>query len=181
MRVWQGIGGLIVLGFIAVSAVMAGRFGWSLGATETDRWLYASAGTLADVLKPFLPLLIVAAWHGRQWVRCIAGALVFVVFTGYSLTSSFGLAAIQRAESIGAHAATATNYQDLRRELERLRSERARLAVQPVAYNAEALAQAALDRAEASVTAECRRRGPECRKLEAVSRVPRQDLPDRLS
>src|SRR5689334_7365619 len=136
MKVWQGIGGLIVVGFIVVSAAMASRFGWSLGATETDRWLYAGAGTLADIFKPFLPLLVVAAWHGRQYVRGIAGVLVFVLFSGYSLTSSFGLAAIQRADSIGAHAATVTSYEDLRGELKRLTAERSGLVLTPIADNA---------------------------------------------
>ena len=176
MRLWQGIGGLVVLGFIAVSTVMASRFGWSLGATEIDRWLYASAGALADVLKAFLPLMVVVAWQAGQYVRSSAGAVVFVIFTGYSLTSSFGLAAIQRAETIGEHAAATATYKDLRSQLERFMAERAMLLPQPVADNGEALAQAAIAQAEASVAAECARRGPECRKLEAVARAKRDEL-----
>ena len=47
----------------------------------------------------------------------MAGALLLVVFTGYSLASSFGLAAIQLAEKIGEHAAATSTYQDRRAEL----------------------------------------------------------------
>ena len=120
MRAWQWIGATSAVGFIAVSTVMAARFGHSLGASEVDRWLYAAAGGLADVLKAFLPLLIVLAWFSKQYARCIAGVVLFAVFTGYSITSSFGLAAIQRADKIGEHSAATTTYKDLRGDLRRL-------------------------------------------------------------
>jgi hypothetical protein len=123
-----------------------------------------------------LPLLIVSAWLARQYVRSLAGAALFMVITAYSITSSFGLAAIQRADMIGDHAATATIYQDRRADLDRLIDLRAKIDVRPVAANAEEIAQAALKQAEASVAAECARRGPECRRLEAIASASRDDL-----
>src|SRR5688572_3295675 len=69
MRLGTILGGFVALGFIAVSTVMAGRFGYLLGSTEADSWLYAGAGSLADILKALLPLLIVSAWLARQYVR----------------------------------------------------------------------------------------------------------------
>jgi hypothetical protein len=168
---------LIALGFIGVSTVMAGRFGYSLGSTETDRWLYAAAGALADILKALLPLFIVAAWFAGQYVRSLAAALLFVVFTGYSLASSFGLAAIQRAEKLGDHAAVARTYQDRRAELERHVAERGGLpAFRPTDAAAEEAARIAVEREEASVKAECERRGPRCRELEAIARAKRDEL-----
>jgi hypothetical protein len=123
-------GGLITLGFIVISTVMAVRFGWQFGATETDRYVYATAGGLADLLKALLPLAIVGAWRTGEYPRCTTCAVVFAVFTAYSLGSSFGLAAIQQAEKVGEHTALATTYQDDRTEFERLRQERNTLGTQ---------------------------------------------------
>jgi hypothetical protein len=171
------VGGLIAVGFTLVSTVMASRFGYSLGSTETDRWLYAAAGALADILKALLPLFIVAAWFVGQYVRSIAAAVLFVVFTGYSLASSFGLAAIQRAEKLGDHAAVASTYQDRRAELDRLLAQRAQLpAFRPVDAAAETAARTAVEREDASVKAECEKRGPRCRDLEAIARAKRDEL-----
>jgi hypothetical protein len=170
------IGGVAVAAFVGVSTVMAARFGWTLGATDYDQWLYAAAGGFADVLKAFLPLLITTAWLARQWMRSLAGAALFIAVTAYSLTSSFGLASIQRAEKLGDHAATATAYKDRRADLERLITARASINPKPVAASAEALAQAAVEQAEVSVVAECARRGPECRRLESIARYKRDEL-----
>jgi hypothetical protein len=124
MRTSKWIGGVAVAAFIAVSTVMAARFGWTLGATVCDRVLYAATGVFADALKAFLPLLIVSAWRLRQYVRSLAGAALFIAVTAYSVTSSFGLAANQRADKIGEHAATSATYHDRRADLQRLIDQR---------------------------------------------------------
>jgi hypothetical protein len=176
MRVSTWVGGAAVAAFVVVSTVMAARFGWSLGTTVFDRVLYAAAGGFADLLKTFLPLFVVTAFLARQWVRTVAGGALFLVVTAFSLSSSFGLAAIQRTDKIGEHTATATAYQDRRADLERLIAERAKIDARPLAANAEVLAAASVQRAEASVVSECAKRGPECRKLEAIARAARDDL-----
>ena len=64
---------------ILATASMAFRFGWSLGAEEIDRWMYAGAGVAVDVIKALMPLLIIWAWHAtpRRWGYCgIAGAFL---------------------------------------------------------------------------------------------------------
>ena len=54
--------------------------------------------------------------------------------------------------------------------------QRGKLDPQPVAGNAEALAQTAVEQADASVTSECGKRGPECRRLEGIARAKRDEL-----
>jgi hypothetical protein len=169
-------GRMAVAAFIAISTATAFRFGWTLGADECDRWLYASAGAFADALKAFLPLLIVTAWLAGQYVRSVAGAALFAAVTAYSITSSFGLAAIQRADKLGEHVAAITTYRDRRADLDRLIAHRIKIDPQPVAGSAEALAQAAVNRAEASAASECVKRGPECRKQESIARDKRDEL-----
>jgi hypothetical protein len=67
-------------------------------------------------------------------------------------------------------------YKDTRAELDRLIGERAKLVVRPVADNAETLTQEGIDQVDAMLAQECGKRGPECRKLEAISRSKREDL-----
>ena len=170
-------GGLVALGFIAVSTVMAARFGWSLGSSEIDRWLYGTAGGLADVLKALLPLFIVAAWVGRQYMRVTLATAAFLVFTGYSLVSSFGLAAIQRADKLGEHTAVAAVYEDRKREVDRLLAQRGQLpAFVPATAEAVKAAQDAVDAAEKSRADECRSRGRFCRQRETEEAGKRSDL-----
>jgi hypothetical protein len=176
MTVSRWVGGTAVAAFIAVSTVMAFRFGWTLGSTAYDQWLYATVGASADAVKAFLPLLITAAWSASQYLRCLAATALFTVVTAFSLTSSFGLAALQRADKLSVHAAMATTYHDRRAELDRLIAERAKINARPVAENAETLAQEAISQADASARSECAKRGPECRKLEGISRQKRDEL-----
>lgn len=183
MRLKLLLGGLVALGFVVVSTAMAARFGWTLGTTDEDRWLYATAGGLADVLKALLPLFIVGAWYSSQYVRVGLGTLVFVVFTGYSLTSSFGLAAYQRAEHAGVHSAAAAQYRDLKKAVADLRTEKAALtAFTPATADAVRVANAAVQSAIDQRSAECDDkqkgggRGTNCRAREADERKAREDL-----
>lgn len=147
MRFRTLIGGLVALGFVVVSTVMAARFGWELGASETDRYLYATAGGLADVLKALLPLFVVAAFFNGQYVRSVAAALVFVVFTAYSLTASFGLAAIQNSEKVSTQVAAEIALNDRRETLDMLVARRQTLgAVRAVGAIEADIAAAKLDR-----------------------------------
>mgnify|MGYP003375273512 CR=1 FL=1 len=147
MRTRMVLGGLVALGFVVVSTIMAARFGWELGASETDRYLYAVAGGLADVLKALLPLFVVAAFVHGQYVRSFFAAVVFVVFTGYSLTASFGLAAIQSAEKVGSHNAAELALNDRREALDTLLAQRKALGVARATGAIEAdIAAAKLDR-----------------------------------
>src|SRR5919108_608150 len=135
MRASTWVGGIAVAAFIVVSTVRAARFGWSVGATDYYRVLYAGAGGSAHVIKASLPLMILSAWQARQYARGAAGVALFVAVSTYSITSSFGLAAIQRADKIGEHAAVATVYKDRRADLDRLMAERAKIDPRPVAAN----------------------------------------------
>jgi hypothetical protein len=147
MRIKTVAGGFIALAFVAVSTVMACRFGWELGSNDIDRTVYATAGGLADVLKALLPLVAVGAWSARAYVRAALAGVVFIVFTGYSLTASFGLAAIQQAQKNGGHEVVVTSYKDLRKLVDDLTAKRSALGATraPGALEADKAA-AALDR-----------------------------------
>jgi hypothetical protein len=180
-RVLLGLPAVLVC--LLATASMAFRFGWNLGSEEIDKWIYASAGVAVDLIKALLPLLIVWAWIAtpRRWAYCSIASLFFLLFTSYSLLASFGLAAIQSANKLGAHAAAAVTYKDRRAELDHLRTERKALpAFTPTTGEGVQAAHGAVTTAAEHVKAECSQarggRGTNCRAREADERAARGTL-----
>lgn len=125
--IMRTIGVLVTLGLIAVSVMMNFRFGQSLGRTEWDGLVYGLASGCADGFKVILPFAIVSAWRANRRVAAGAGSALWLVFTAYSMTSSLGHSAVNRAETAGQRRHEMAGYQDLRRELEVKLKERERL------------------------------------------------------
>jgi len=120
MRHVLGVLGVLAAGvLLAVSCAMNWRFGFSLGRTEFDGQIYGAASAAADCLKALVPFFLFAAVRNRIWSQAAASAIVWVVVTGYSLTSALGHAALNRFDSAGHRAVEAQSYQDLRGDLKR--------------------------------------------------------------
>ena len=105
---------------VIVSAAMNWRFGFGLGKTEFDGQVYGLASVAADCLKAIAPFLIIYAWKTGKWAQAIAGVALAVICTGYSITSSIGFAATNRADNNGERMIKVSNYKDTRTELKRL-------------------------------------------------------------
>ncbi len=124
MRHALGVMGVLAAGvLLAVSAAMNWRFGYSLGKTEFDGFIYGSASAAADCLKALVPFFFFAALRNRMWSQAAASALVWVVVTAYSLTSALGHAALNRMDSTGQRAIEAQSYKDLRADLQRAKEQ----------------------------------------------------------
>ncbi len=122
MRHVLGLTGVIAAAvLLIVSAAMNWRFGYSLGKSEFESHLYGAASAAADCFKALLPFFIFAAIRNRTWSQALGGILLFVVCFSYSLTSSLGFAALNRADTTGSRTLQAQSYQDLRIELDRTR------------------------------------------------------------
>lgn len=122
MRHVLGIAGVCAAAILLiVSAAMNWRFGYSLGKSEFESQLYGAASAAADCFKALLPFFIVAALRNRSWSQAVGGVLLFAVCFSYSLTSSLGFSADNRADTTGARTLHAERYQDLRGELGRVR------------------------------------------------------------
>ena len=120
MRHVLGVLGVAAAGvLLAVSAAMNWRFGYSLGITEVDKQIYGAASAAADCFKALVPFFFFAALRNRMWSQAAASAVIWVVVTGYSLTSALGHAALNRLDTTGTRAAAAASYKDLRTELKR--------------------------------------------------------------
>lgn len=121
MRHLLGLFGLLAAtALVIVSAAMNWRFGFGLGKTEFDGQVYGLASVAADCLKAIAPFLIIYAWKTGKWAQAIAGVALAIICTGYSITSSIGFAATNRADNNGERIIKVTNYQDARTELKRL-------------------------------------------------------------
>lgn len=124
MRHALGVFGVLAAGILlAVSAAMNWRFGQSLGKTELDGLILGSASAAADCFKALVPFFFFAAMRNRMWSQAAASALVWIVVTGYSLTSALGHAALNRLDTAGQRATQTQSHQDLRNDLERTRSQ----------------------------------------------------------
>jgi hypothetical protein len=122
MRHVLGVAGVTAAAvLLIVSAAMNWRFGYTLGKSDFESQLYGAASAAADCFKALLPFFIFAALRNRSYSQALGGALLFAVCFSYSLTSSLGFAALNRADSTGSRVLKAETHQDLRAELERTR------------------------------------------------------------
>lgn len=124
MRHALGVLGVLAAGvLLVVSATMNWRFGISLGRTELDGQIYGAASAAADCLKALIPFFLFAAIRNKMWSQAAAAAILGIVVTAYSLTSSLGHAALNRFDTAGNRAAEAQVYQDLRADLKRAQDQ----------------------------------------------------------
>jgi hypothetical protein len=119
-----GVLGVIAAGvLLLVSAAMNYRFGFSLGKTPADGQIYGAASAAADCFKALVPFFFFAAWRNRMWSQAFAAAVVWVVVTGYSMTSALGHAALNRLDMSGQRAAATANYKDMRADTKRAQDQ----------------------------------------------------------
>ncbi len=122
MRHVLGIAGVTAAAvLLIVSAAMNWRFGYTLGKSDFESQLYGAASAAADCFKALLPFFIFAAFRNKSYSQALGGAMLFAVCFSYSLTSSLGFAALNRADTTGSRVLKAETHQDLRLELERSR------------------------------------------------------------
>ena len=99
------------------------RFGFSLGKTPADGQIYGAASAAADCFKALVPFFFFAAWRNRMWSQAFAAALVWVVVTGYSMTSALGHAALNRLDITGQRTVASANYKDMRADSKRAQDQ----------------------------------------------------------
>ncbi len=122
MRHVLGVAGVTAAAvLLIVSAAMNWRFGYTLGKSDFEAQLYGAASAAADCFKALLPFFIFAALRNRSYSQALGGALLFCVCFSYSLTSSLGFAALNRADTTGSRVLRMEHHQDWRTELDRQR------------------------------------------------------------
>ncbi len=117
------VGGLVSLGLLVVSAFMNFRFGQLLGKDEFDQLIYGIASVCGDGFKAVLPFAIAWAWSERRYAAALAAIVLFCIATAYSVTSSLGFAATNRAATSGERASQVATVRDLESEIARRERE----------------------------------------------------------
>ncbi len=115
----KGVGFLLVCLSVWVSASMNWNFGFSLGHSELEGWMYGVASLLPDLLKMTLPFFLLwlvskgrEVWGSKDksfWDAVIFILILFVlsqslmlwfVTIGYSLSAFWGFSAIEPAPTL---------------------------------------------------------------------------------
>ena len=96
------------------------QFGVSLGNNAFNGHIYGLASLASDLLKAIIPILIIAHMRAGAYVRVAASILLGVICISYSLTSSLGFAAMNRAAVTGDREISVSEHLSDRKKIARL-------------------------------------------------------------
>lgn len=125
-----GLGIVVSLGLIAVSAMLNYRIGYRAADTEIDGMIYGSGAALCDVLKAMCPFIVAWGVKKSDWLAVGAAAIGFIFFTLYSVTAGMGFASQHRAFRAAERTGAIEQRGDLRRELAGLEAAADQLGAQ---------------------------------------------------
>lgn len=108
---------------LCCSGYMNFRYGYTLGRTSQDGYIYGSAAAAADLLMAASPFFFFAAIRNREVARSLAAVLVWVVTTAFAAQSAIGHAAANRFDVASARTVSSTSYQDVRDDLKDARQK----------------------------------------------------------
>lgn len=104
-----------------VTAAANFRYGWLIGHDE-ERYIYAIGGTVLDVVKTFLPLMLGTFLAGHlttgTFFRTVVGWAFWVIGVCWSLTCALGLYSISKEASIGDTLGKQALYKQLKSDKE---------------------------------------------------------------
>lgn len=109
-----GLGIVAALVLIGVSMSMNYRFGFNLGRTETDGYIYGAASIAADAMKCLAPFFFFAAIRNKVWSQAAAAGLVGIVVTVYALTGAFGHVMLNRIDTASQRTVASDQYKTLK-------------------------------------------------------------------
>jgi len=95
---WTLLAVAFTLAVIALSMIMNGLFGYSLGTTELNARIFAALSAAGDGLKSLLPLFIDRQLADQNWRAAVAGSAVFLLLLTYAIASAVGFAAQNRGD-----------------------------------------------------------------------------------
>ena len=106
-----------VVGCIAASAYMNWLFMTSLGKEANEKQVFGMVSLAVSGFLAVLPVLIIWALQGKQWLAASVGVLLFVVCATVSGSSAVGFAASNRGETVGARDTVTGKFESNQAEL----------------------------------------------------------------
>jgi hypothetical protein len=118
-----------VIGYLAmaVSVLLAVRFAYASADTTIDAWIRAGAAGVAAVVGCHGPAWILRSVRLREWSVALFAALGFVICLAVTLAGGIGTIAAGSDKTLAMRKNVSSTYADRRKELERLRENRAAL------------------------------------------------------
>src|SRR5262245_54651600 len=111
-----------------VSAIANARFGWTLGASLSDRAAYVATSVAIDVFKITLPLLAMPLWANRHRALAVCAIAMWTCCTTWSAIAALGFAASTRGETVAQRIAYAKAHTGWEATVERAERQIADLA-----------------------------------------------------
>lgn len=121
-------GGGAATAFVAVSVLANLWFGLSLGHTELDKAIYATASVAADLFKVALPLMILALWQSGRRAFAMPALALWCCCVAWSLSAATGFASLSRSQSVATSEAQFDARQGLEAKVGRTEQRLRRLA-----------------------------------------------------
>jgi hypothetical protein len=129
---WPRISGAILaataLGLAGVGLILNARFAASFGQTAEAATLLAAIGLAIDMLAVVLPTAAAQLWRRRNQVTASAAWVIWVLAVVMTLLAAVGFAATHIGDAVAGRTKVATESAALSATLDRLRTERARIA-----------------------------------------------------
>ena len=108
---------LAVAGCIVASAYMNWLFMTSLGREVNEKQVFGMVSLAVSGFLAVLPVLIIWAVQGRQWLAASVGVVLFAVCATVSGSSAVGFAASNRGEMVGARDSVTEKFESDQPEL----------------------------------------------------------------
>jgi hypothetical protein len=148
-----------LLGLItaAVGMYLNATFLWSFGRTSEAGAVLAVIGLVTDAATLVLPCVTTGLWARQRYVLAVTALALYVLAVPMTLLASLGFASTNVGDAVTGRAAAVQQRAESLEEIERLKTERARLQFAPATEQAVAAATIARDQ-------ECGRVGDNCRR-----------------
>lgn len=112
----QRAGEALSVTILCLSAVLAWRLGFSLGASDVERHLLALISVALEGWKVLLPFVILRARREKRAVALMLALLLWPLLTAYSFVGGLGFSELNRATLAGTRGATVDRVGQLKAE-----------------------------------------------------------------
>lgn len=102
---------------LCLSAVLAWRLGFSLGASDVEKHILALISVALEGWKVLLPFVILKAWHQRRITAFVLATLLWPLLTAYSFIGGLGFSELNRASLAGTRGAAVERGQSLKTDI----------------------------------------------------------------
>lgn len=113
----QRCGEALSISILILSAVLAWRLGFSLGASDVEKHILALISVALEGWKVLLPFVILSAWRNRRPLALILSLVLWPLLTAYSFVGGLGFAEFNRAQLAGNRGASVERAATLKSDI----------------------------------------------------------------